>query len=346
MTEFKTPEPSTTTKRIFKDSKSPLKMMIPPSPGMKQLGYGTGVNVYLMERFSPMQGCYKSPWAVKKINRMVQFPEFAKRLTFEADILKRLNHPNIIGYRSYVSGKDGLPCLMMESGEKSLLDIIELQESEGLGPLPPQHILKVTSDVAAALQYLHDEKKLLHGDLKSANVLIKGDFTVAKLCDFGVALKLNEKGEACQDEEYIGTECWSAPEVLIGGKVSQKTDMFAFGLLIWEMIALCAPHIDKLNFNERSEEMNSSEDIEAWEAMQAECDLEYQNSLGTRPPLPNVELGDDYLPVLEIFYACTETDPSLRPSAQQVVHVLQCLRDIQAAVKEKHEAQVKEKVDK
>lgn len=48
-------------------------------------------------------------------------------------------------------------------------------------------------DVASGLKYLHEEKKLLHGDLKSGNVLIKGDFKIAKLCDFGVSLKLNDK---------------------------------------------------------------------------------------------------------------------------------------------------------
>lgn len=48
-------------------------------------------------------------------------------------------------------------------------------------------------DISCALKYLHEEKKLLHGDLKSANVLIKGNFEVAKLCDFGVTLNLNEE---------------------------------------------------------------------------------------------------------------------------------------------------------
>lgn len=48
-------------------------------------------------------------------------------------------------------------------------------------------------DVACGLRYLHEEKRLLHGDLKSANILIQGDFKTAKICDFGVSLKLDEK---------------------------------------------------------------------------------------------------------------------------------------------------------
>lgn len=54
-------------------------------------------------------------------------------------------------------------------------------------------MFQVARDVASGLKYLHEEKKLLHGDLKSGNILIKGDFKVAKLCDFGVALKLDDK---------------------------------------------------------------------------------------------------------------------------------------------------------
>lgn len=52
---------------------------------------------------------------------------------------------------------------------------------------------QVAEDIASALKYLHEEKKLLHGDLKSANILIKGDFEIAKLCDFGVTLHLDEQ---------------------------------------------------------------------------------------------------------------------------------------------------------
>lgn len=52
---------------------------------------------------------------------------------------------------------------------------------------------QVAEDIASALKYLHEEKNLLHGDLKSANILIKGDFETAKLCDFGVTLRLDEQ---------------------------------------------------------------------------------------------------------------------------------------------------------
>lgn len=48
---------------------------------------------------------------------------------------------------------------------------------------------------------------------------------------------------------------------------------------------------------------------------------------GTRPSLPDTPLTEDYLPVLEVFYACTEAEPAKRPKAAQVVNVLDSLRD-------------------
>ena len=69
---------------------------------MQKLGFGTGINVYLMQR-SP-RGLSQSPWAVKKINPRCNDDYqsmYQKRLTDEAKILKSLNHPNIIGKFTY-----------------------------------------------------------------------------------------------------------------------------------------------------------------------------------------------------------------------------------------------------
>ena len=180
---------------------------------------GAGVNVFLYRRVpvtpsptsssSSSSAFFLSPWAIKKLRgggggggrggngRSV----LARRLEREAGILRSLEHPNIIGYRGFRRNSDGSRVLAVENGEKSLLDVIEeireYEEEEGgeeedPEPLPHKVILKVVGCVASALSYLHNKKQLLHGDIKGANVLIKGDFEDVKLCDFGVALKLDE----------------------------------------------------------------------------------------------------------------------------------------------------------
>ena len=93
---------------------------------MQKLGFGTGVNVYLMKRFP--RGLSHSSWVVKKINPRcndVYQSMYLKRLTDEAKYLKSLNHPNII---AFTEAGDGCLCLAMEyGGEKSLNDLIEIE---------------------------------------------------------------------------------------------------------------------------------------------------------------------------------------------------------------------------
>nr|XP_033791418.1 lymphokine-activated killer T-cell-originated protein kinase isoform X2 [Geotrypetes seraphini] len=238
---------------------TPASVMIPASPFMKMLGYGTGVSVYLMKR-SP-KGLSKSPWAVKKINAKlnnIHQDIYEQRLHEEASILKNLQHPNIVGYRAFTKAKDGSMCLAMEyGGDMSLNDLIELKQEKEEGPFPAATIMKVALHMARGLKYLHNEKKLLHGDIKSTNVVIKGDFETIKICDVGVSLLLDEN---MIDESF-----------------------------------------DEDDFDDDA----------------------YYEALGTRPPLNMEELDESYQKVIELFSVCTNEDAKERPSAAQIVEVVE-----------------------
>ncbi|XP_029442071.1 lymphokine-activated killer T-cell-originated protein kinase isoform X2 [Rhinatrema bivittatum] len=230
---------------------TPTSVVIPASPFMKKLGYGTGVSVYLMKR-SPRGSSEnsQSPWAVKKINAKlnnIHQSIYQQRLNEEASILKNLQHPNIVGYRAFTKAKDGSMCLAMEyGGDKSLNDLIEFKNEKGEGPFPATTIWKVALHMARGLKYLHNEKKLLHGDIKSSNVVIKGDFETIKICDVGVSLPLDENMMVSDTTlHYIGTEPWKPKEALEdGGIITDKSDIFAFGLTLWEMMTLAIPHVN------------------------------------------------------------------------------------------------------
>ncbi|XP_051792941.1 lymphokine-activated killer T-cell-originated protein kinase homolog isoform X3 [Acanthochromis polyacanthus] len=186
---FKTPK--TVRPRSRNSGGTPIT--IPASPFMKKLGCGTGVNVYLLNRMEKLNA---SPWAVKKINSKCaakQVAVYQQRLNEEAEVLKGINHPNIVGFRAFATAKDGSKCLAMEyGGEQSLNDVIEKRKKDSLKAFPAANIEKVALHVARSLQYLHNEKKLLHGDMKSCNVVIKGNFETVKICDIGVSLQLDE----------------------------------------------------------------------------------------------------------------------------------------------------------
>ncbi|XP_002133447.1 lymphokine-activated killer T-cell-originated protein kinase [Drosophila pseudoobscura] len=319
---------------------------IPPSPMLKTLGYGTGVNVYRLDR-SPRLGHPRSPWAIKRITQRTldkKDTSFNDRIIHEANILRKLSHPNIVGFRGEMQTSAGVNSLALEMCNTSLGSILEERFEEELGPLDANHIFKMIMDIAKALDYLHTEAKLLHGDLKSFNVLVKGEFEICKLCDFGVSLPLDEKNEVKISGEYglryVGTTLWSAPEVIDQmDTIDSKADIFSFGLVIYETLALVPPHTLMLNDTVDGDEgcdesgvgcLKDDSIVELNSFLEPADDKEndpvlnsLESAYGTRPPLPEAfELSDDYNTIVELFYLCTNDLGEDRPSARTI---LKCL---------------------
>ncbi|XP_064911566.1 lymphokine-activated killer T-cell-originated protein kinase [Columba livia] len=310
METFRSPNPAQRDKRV--------SITIPASPFMQKLGYGTGVNVYLMKR-SP-RGLSRSPWAVKKINPQCNTKQqsvYQQRLNDEAKVLKNLQHPNIVGYRAFTEANDGSMCLAMEyGGEKSLYDLIEERSGDALGPFPAATIFKVALSMARGLKYLHNDKKLLHGDIKSSNVVVKGDFEAVKICDVGMSLPLDENMTVSDPELcYVGTEPWKPKEALQDdGVITDKADIFAFGLTLWEMMTLSVPHVN-LRCDPDDEDNSFDEDSFDEEGFYA--------ALGTRPALNVEELDPSYQRMIDLFSVCTNEEPKQRPSAACIVGALE-----------------------
>lgn len=275
---------------------------LPETPALERIGYGTGVGVFNLQRKD------QSPWAAKIVSRNTgrDRKQFSNRLQLEAKVLSSLNHPNIIGYRAFVKRPDG---------RESLTDLIEMRKEENLGPYPVEYITKVAVDIAKALEYLHSSL-VLHGDIKSGNILVKNNFEIVKLCDFGVSLPLKFDGtlhkvKGCK-ALYIGTPCWSAPEVLkgeeyLGAIITSKADIFSYGLVLWEMMTLSFPN-SSTTINE-SYYTGISDDLDA--------------HLGETPPLPDSLVSDPrYKQIIELFNMCTIQDYKKRPSAKQILQFM------------------------
>ncbi|TRZ18629.1 hypothetical protein HGM15179_008480 [Zosterops borbonicus] len=313
MDTFQSPPPRS---RKDKDP-GPTSVTIPASPFMQKLGFGTGVSVYLMKR-SP-RGLSRSPWAVKKINSgcsKSQRSLYQQRLREEAQTLRNLQHPNIVGYRALTEAPDGSLCLAMEfGGEKSLNDLIEERREQGLGMFPAATILQVALSMARGLQYLHTEQQLLHGDIKSPNVVVRGAFESVKICDVGVSLPLDENLTVSDPElSYVGTEPWKPPEALEpDGIISDKSDIFPFGLTLWEMLTLSIPHLP-------IPESGSEEDSFDEDSFDEDA---YYAALGTRPALPPEAMDPAQGSVRELFLVCTAREPRERPPAARILQALE-----------------------
>ncbi|CAD7703198.1 unnamed protein product [Ostreobium quekettii] len=110
------------------------------------------------------------------------------------------------------------------------------------GPLILDHVIKTCQDIARGMKYLHDNN-IVHGDLKSSNVLLQSSVTdprgyVAKVADFGLSQQMmSAKTHITASRTSFGTVTHMPPEVLQQGHLSLAADIYSFGIIMWEMMS-------------------------------------------------------------------------------------------------------------
>jgi serine/threonine-protein kinase len=104
------------------------------------------------------------------------------------------------------------------------------------GPLPLPRVLRIAGTVAEALDYAHSEG-VLHRDIKPGNILLDGERVL--VCDFGVARAVEmAAGESISSSGLVlGTPAYMSPEQAIGGRVDNRTDVYALGCVVYEMLS-------------------------------------------------------------------------------------------------------------
>lgn len=160
-----------------------------------------------------------------------------ERFRAEVAATRQLEHKNIVRILDDGVGDGNRPFLVTEYTPGRSLAAV-LKES---GPLTTRNAVEVAVGLASALAYVH-AKGFVHRDLKPSNILIPDgpDYRNAKLLDFGVAGRL-EKGGRTQAGMIIGTLRYMSPEQIKGEEQSAATDVYGFGLLLYEMLAGSAP---------------------------------------------------------------------------------------------------------
>ncbi len=196
---------------------------------------------------------------IKKLHtHLSEDKAFIKRFRREAEVLKRLKHPNIIRFISF------------EKIENDYFLILEFIDGENLGDIirkrkiPLSICLNIGRQVAKGINYAH-RNGIIHRDIKPSNVIISKNGT-AKILDFGLAY---EEGTRFTDPGvYIGTPAYIAPEVLSGGKYSPKSDVFSYGVFLYEIISGNNPFEAKTPFETinrilytEPEKLNIDEDL-------------------------------------------------------------------------------------
>ncbi len=188
------------------------------------------------------------PVALKRIHPGGRDPDKARqRFRREARVVARLSHQAIVGVYDWVEGEDD-DWLVMELVDGQPLDAV----LDG-GKLPPERAAKVARQVASGLAAAHDAG-LVHRDLKAANVMVTpGGIPPdrVKILDFGIAKKVGLESGGVRPEEQlttlteagqvIGTVSYMSPEQALGYPVDHRSDLFALGILLYQMLAGVTP---------------------------------------------------------------------------------------------------------
>jgi serine/threonine-protein kinase len=224
-------------------------------------------------------------------------PEFQKRFFLEASIASRLKHPNTVTVFDYGKSEDDVFYMAMELLEGKTLHKA-IRES---GSLPEERAMHVARQICRSLREAH-QMGVIHRDLKPANIFLtehgdEPDFV--KVLDFGLVKNIEEKPEdqLTHTGLFMGSPKYMAPEQIQGASVDGRTDVYALGVILYEMLTGKVPFDRATSVNTLMAHVS-----EAPPAM--------------RMVKPDVQVS----PALEdLIYRCIAKDPATRPSSMEDV---------------------------
>ena len=171
--------------------------------------------------------------AIKHVRKTLNLdPQLCIRLTEEAHILSRIAHPNVVQVLDGGVGADGQPFIVMARAYGTPLDIAITRT----GAFSRERITGILGQVFEGLAAIHDAG-IIHADLKSSNILID-ELDRATIIDFGLA---RIAAKIAIDDVFAGTPAYMAPEQLSGGPPSISGDIFAAGVITYELLTGSPP---------------------------------------------------------------------------------------------------------
>ena len=175
------------------------------------------------------------PVIMKRIRgELVSDPEQVARFVREGEALRQLNHPNIVRMLDAFE-HDGQHCIVMEYVPGgSLRDLLDAGET-----MPLDRALEIALELADALSRAH-HLGIVHRDLKPENVLLAADGT-PRLTDFGVARLEQDDSQLTRTGAFIGSPAYMSPEALRGETLDGRSDIWSFGVLLFEMLTALRP---------------------------------------------------------------------------------------------------------
>ena len=214
---------------------TPESNRIGPYRIVRELGRGGMGSVYLAERADAQ---FTMRVAIKLIKRGMDSDGVLQRFRHERQILAGLEHPNIARLLDGGTTVEGLPYFVMEYVDGQPIDDYCRAQR-----LSIEQRLGLFHSVCAAVFYAH-QRLVIHRDIKPSNILVTAD-GVPKLLDFGIAKLLDGGGADVTVTEFGGnamTPQYASPEQLRGQRVTTVSDVYALGVLLYELLAGARPY--------------------------------------------------------------------------------------------------------
>lgn len=204
---------------------------------VKQIGAGGMGVVYQVVKPPEIQGVLKL-----MSTELTEHEEFRTRFLDEVRVLAGIDHPNIVKVFDYDKLPDGTPFYVMELLHgRTVRDVLAT-----MGTMPPRVAFEVTRQLCEALHCAHTHDiPVIHRDIKPENIFLhapRHGEPVVKLIDFGVVAIADRQ----HDGAFVGTWKYAAPEQIRGERATPATDLYAVGLVLYEMLCGIGPfeHLD------------------------------------------------------------------------------------------------------
>ena len=230
-----------------------------------------------------------------------------KRFVHEAQAASTLDHPNICTVYEIDETPDGRMFIAMAYYEGE-----SLNRKIGRGPLKMNAVLDLAIQAASGIKKAH-EQNIVHRDIKPANIVVTTD-GVAKLVDFGLA-KLGGRTKLTKEGTTLGTVAYMSPEQIRGSDVDERSDIWALGAVMYEMIAGRPPFAG--DFDQAIMYSISSETPEPLTAIRTNVPMELERIVSkclSKDPGERYQHADDLLVDLKLVKKQSDSSATPQPS--------------------------------